>query len=199
MIKKTSISLLILMAMVFSACQEGSSKTKEYPNFKEDRIISYEHVKHGDREDYGAVILFEYEMDNYTKYQISFLSCSCRAASVNYQHLMYVELNNNNASPEEATIRDLDFHYWGDSMVNPENGLTYKMFQEEFMPYLIYKSKQDLKGITTLRDLKDVEAVERNGQVVDFVDAYSGATVSVDNTLSILHALFDYHTDKYYK
>lgn len=35
--------------------------------------------------------------------------------------------------------------------------------------------------------------------MIDFVDAYTGATVSVDNTLAVLHALFDYHVNKYYK
>jgi hypothetical protein len=52
--------------------------------------------------------------------------------------------------------------------------------------------------MTSLKDLKNADKVERNGEMYDFVDAYSGATVSVDNTLAILHALFDYHVDKYY-
>lgn len=138
-------------------------------------------------------------MDNYTKYQVSYLSCTCRAPSENYQHLLYVELNNNNNSPEEATIRNISYHFWGDSPVNPVNGLTYEMFEKEFLSYLKYKSKAEIDALTTLRDIKDADPVIRNGKVVDFVDGYTGATVSVDNTLSVLQALFDYHVKKYYK
>ena len=111
---------------------------------------------------------------------------------------MYLEINNNNNSAEEATIRNIEYQYWGDSAVNPENGLTYEMIEKEFLPYLQYKSKAEVDSLVTLKDLTNVGNVDRNGQQFDFVDAYSGATVSVDNTLAILHAMFDYHADKYY-
>ncbi|SNR87830.1 hypothetical protein SAMN05446037_1001186 [Anaerovirgula multivorans] len=193
------LSLLLITVMLFVGCQAApTSNSKEYPNFNDSRIIPYQHIKHGSAEEYAAVILFEYQMDNYTKYQISYLSCSCRAASANYQHLLYVEINNNNDSAQEATIRDIEFQFWGDSAVNPENGMTYEMIEKEFLPYLIYKSKAEIDAMTTLKDIKDADQVERNGNMYDFVDAYTGATVSVDNTLTILHALFEYHTEKYY-
>lgn len=189
--------LLVSLLLVVVGC---SSKTNanEYPNFKDDKVIEYKHLKHGESNDYAAVILYEYEMDNYTKYQVSFLSCTCRAPSENYQHLMYVEINNNNNSPEEATIREIKFQFWGDSPVNPENGITYENIEQEFLAYLQYKNKAEIDSMTSLKDVKNADKVERNGQMYDFVDAYSGATVSVDNTLAILHALFDYHVDKYY-
>ena len=198
MSKLKFLALGLVSIMLLTGCQAAATASLEYPNLNDSRIIPYQHIKHDTSEEYGAVILFEYKMDNYTKYQVSFLSCSCRSASANYQHLMYVEINNNNNSAEEATIRNIEFHYWGDSEVNPENGLTYEMFEEEFLPYLMYKSKAEIDGMTTLRDLKDAGQVERNGAQYDLVDAYSGATVSVDNTISMLHALFDYHVEKYY-
>ncbi|NLJ57572.1 MAG: hypothetical protein GX339_01880 [Tissierellia bacterium] len=194
--KKLGISLLLILLLALNGC--SSQPAFQYDNFNSDKVITYKHLKHGEESDYAGVILFEYEMDNYTKYQVSFLSCTCRAASENFQHLMYVELNNNNNSPEEATIRNIEFHYWGDSKVNPENGLTYEMIEEEFLPYLQYKSKAEIDSLTSLKDIKDAGQVERNGKKYEFVDAYTGATVSVDNTLAILRALFDYHVDKYY-
>ncbi|HHW08287.1 MAG TPA: hypothetical protein GXX34_12295 [Clostridia bacterium] len=190
--------LLILLLALLPGC-EREQVSQEYPNFSSDRVITYKHRKPGEERDFAAVILFEYEMDNYTKYQVSYLSCTCRAPSENFQQLLYVELNNNNNSPEEATIRNIAFQFWGDSAVNPVNGLTYEMIEQEFLPYLQYKSKAEIDAIITLKDIKDAKPVIRNGKEVDFVDGYTGATVSVDNTISVLQALFDYHVKKYYR
>lgn len=191
------ISLLLIGIILLTGCASSLS-SEEYDNFSSDRVISYQHRKNETTNEYAAVILFEYKMDNYTKYQVSYLSCTCRAASENFQHLLYVELNNNANSPEEATIRNIEFQFWGDSPVNPENGLTYDMIEKEFLPYLQYKSKAEIDALTTLKDIKDADPVERNGNTYDFVDAYTGATVSVDNTIAVLQALFDYHVKKYY-
>ncbi len=195
---------------------------KEYPNFGPDKVIEYTQVKHGVTTPMAAVILFEYEMDNYTKYQVSYLSCTCRSASENYQQLMYIEINNNNDGPEEATIRNIKYQFWGDSPVNPENGVTYQDIEREYLPYLQYKSKAQIDKLRSLKDLTGVGKVVRTadatsgasasaepaeaaaepakdaGGTYDFVDAYTGASVSIDNSLAILHALFRYHADKYY-
>ncbi|WP_020614742.1 hypothetical protein [Sediminispirochaeta bajacaliforniensis] len=199
--KKTTLylffSILLTAFLFFNGCS-SSTKEAQYPNFSSNEIIEYQHLKHGLSEPYAAVILYEYEMDNYTKYQISYLSCNCRAASENYQHLLYVEINNNNDTPEEATIRNISFQFWGDSPVNPENGITYNEIKNEFLPYLQYKSKAEIDKMTSLKDITDAGQVERNGEKFDFVDAYTGASVSIDNTLSVLRALFKYHTAKYY-
>lgn len=196
--KKFSVGLLLILLLTMSVGCDSEPVSHEYPNFSSDKIITYKHRKHGEENDYAAVILFEYEMDNYTKYQVSYLSCTCRSPSANYQHLLYVELNNNNNSPEEATIRNIAYQFWGDSVVNPVNGLTYEMYEKEFLPYLQYKSKAEIDALVTLKDIKDAGPVIRNGKEVDFVDGYTGATVSVDNTISVLQALFDYHVNKYY-
>lgn len=192
------LALFLLLILLLTGCSQ-SAANMDFDNFSNEKIITYKHRKGNELNDYAAVILFEYEMDNYTKYQVSYLSCTCRAASENYQHLLYVEINNNNNSHEEATIRNISYHFWGDSPTNPVNGVTYEEIEKELLPYLQYKSKAEVDGLNTLRDIKDAGQVERSGQKVDFVDAYTGATVSVDNTLAVLHALFDYHVNKYYK
>ena len=43
----------------------------DYDNFSNERVITYKHRKGDELNDYAAVILFEYEMDNYTKYQVA--------------------------------------------------------------------------------------------------------------------------------
>lgn len=196
--KRLSVGLLLILLLTMLVGCGSEPVSYEYDNFSNEKIITYKHRKHGEESDYAAVILFEYKMDNYTKYQVSYLSCTCRAPSANYQHLLYVELNNNNNSPDEATIRNIAYQFWGDSEVNPENGLTYEMIEKEFLPYLQYKSKAEIDALITLKDIKDAEPVIRNGKEYEFIDAYTGATVSVDNTISVLQALFDYHVDKYY-
>lgn len=192
------LALFLILVLLLTGCSQ-STANMDYDNFSNDRIITYKHRKGNELNDYAAVILFEYEMDNFTKYQVSYLSCTCRAASENYQHLLYVEINNNNNSPEEATIRNIKYQFWGDSPQNPVNGITYEDIEQEFLPYLQYKSKAEIDKLHTLKDIRDAGKVERKGQMIDFVDAYTGATVSVDNTLAVLHALFDYHVNKYYK
>lgn len=197
--KKTKyLALILILVFLLTGCSQ-SAANMDYDNFSNERVITYKHRKGDELNDYAAVILFEYEMDNYTKYQVSYLSCTCRAASENYQHLLYVEINNNNNSVEEATIRNIEYQFWGDSPKNPVNGITYEEIENELLTYLQYKSKAEIDGLNTLRDIQDAGQVERNGQMVDFVDAYTGATVSVDNTLAVLHALLDYHVNKYYK
>ncbi|NLV89582.1 MAG: hypothetical protein GX021_09505 [Tissierellia bacterium] len=197
--KKTKyLALILILVFLLTGCSQ-SAANMDYDNFSNERVITYKHRKGDELNDYAAVILFEYEMDNYTKYQVSYLSCTCRAASENYQHLLYVEINNNNNSAEEATIRNIEYQFWGDSPKNPVNGITYEEIENELLTYLQYKSKAEIDGLNTLRDIQDAGQVERNGQMVDFVDAYTGATVSVDNTLAVLHALLDYHVNKYYK
>ena len=86
----------------------------------------------------------------------------------------------------------------GDSPKNPVNGITYEEIENELLTYLQYKSKAEIDGLNTLRDIQDAGQVERNGQMVDFVDAATGAHFCY-NTLAVLHALLDYHVNKYYK
>lgn len=170
-----------------------------YANFSMDNYLPFRHYAgSGEREDYMAIITFEYKMDNYTKYQLTYLSCTCRAASEDVQQMLYVELNNNAPSAEEATIRNIHYDFWGDPDPIPENGITSQQYDAEFLSFLQYKSKAEIDAMTHLRTIPDPPAVERSGESVPFVDAYTGATVSVNNTLFVLQALFAYHADKYY-
>ena len=68
--KKLSIILLIIVVMILNGCSSQPASV-EFDNFNNDKIITYKHLKHGDTSDLAGVILFEYEMDNYTKYQLT--------------------------------------------------------------------------------------------------------------------------------
>lgn len=88
-------------------------------------VIPFNHINGPKNEwKFYALVNFEYPESTYVKYQVTFLSCTCRAARVNYWSTMYVELTTprklNNSKIQTLTF-DLDGtgHYtagfWGDS------------------------------------------------------------------------------------
>lgn len=54
-----------------------------------------------------AFVNFKYKARDYIKYQITYLSCTCRAASVNYWQTAYVELT----MPESKNADDVVVRY----------------------------------------------------------------------------------------
>ena len=73
-----------------------------------------------------AFVNFKYVARNYIKYQITYLSCTCRSADVNYWQTAYVELTLPDSKDiKDSEVRFLSFdqdsagHYlggfWGDS------------------------------------------------------------------------------------
>lgn len=161
-------------------------------------LLPYTHYASGGvAQDVYAVILFENKNSTFTRYQVAFMSCTCRDAASNYRSVMYVELLNNKDTADEAKVRQITFEgndgyttgLWGDS--DPVHGrpdYTRQYMDENFV--------QLLWGLTKA----DVDAWEGYGTqlaTVD-VDAVAGATVSTANVTSVLQALFDYHAQKYY-
>ena len=104
------------------------------------------------------------------------------------------------------------------------HGATYHDFQAEILPFLVGTTKETLHGwmtnsanfndegffehenIQAFKDKKDqrytatlegttATSYSATTSEVSLVDAYAGASVSLDNMLSVLDALFEYHTD----
>lgn len=161
-------------------------------------LLPYTHYASGGVEDeLTAVVLFENKNSTFTRYQVAYVSCTCRDAASNYRSVMYVELLNNKDTADEAKIRQLLFTqnegyavgFWGDS--NPIHGqptYTQEYMDEHFV--------QKLFGVTKA----DVDSWEGYGSQLEVVEAdvLSGATVSTANIMSVLKALFEYHAAKYY-
>ena len=90
-------------------------------------IIPINHINGPrDEHDFYAFVNFKYKARNYIKYQITYLSCTCRSADVNYWMTAYVELTlPDSGNIEDSKIRTLSFDYdaeghylagfWGDS------------------------------------------------------------------------------------
>lgn len=121
----------------------------------------------------------------------------------------YVELTlPSSGKLEDAEIRTLSFdtdsteHYlggfWGDSNPPPTAPeATYEKVKAEMIPYYIGKTYGQLMGYNTIADFQDYS--EGEGRADLTVDALTGATVSSNNILRIVQALFAYHaTDSFF-
>ncbi len=189
---KRSLLLLVCAALVFSLCLPLTASA-------ELKTISYtQYASGGTPSELEAVILFENRNKTFTRYQVAFTSCTCRGPEKNYSSVMYIELLNTKATPEEASIRRISFGdvdgltagMWGDS--NPIMG--HPEYTREYMDEHLV---QPLVGTCKAQ----YDAWEGYGDVIDAVDvdAVSGATVSTSNITSVIRSLFQHHADKYYK
>lgn len=120
------------------------------------RVIPFTHINGPKAEwQFFAVVNFEYNAQYYYKYQVTYLSCTCRSAEVNYWQTAYVELSvPDSGDINDVKLRKLSFdndgtgHYiagfWGDSGVNGYDingsGITYEDIKTGFIPFLVGKT-----------------------------------------------------------
>ena len=166
-------------------------------------VIPFSHIDGPKEEDlFYAFVPFKYVSRNYVKYQIAFISCTCRPADLNVWSTAYVELtlpSSGKIADSEVKIfsfdKDSTGHYlggfWGDSDPPPTSPKsTYEKFKAEMLPYYTGKTYAQIKGLNTIDDIKDENFK---------VDAWSGATVSSNNILRAIQAIFAYHaTDSFF-
>lgn len=173
-------------------------------------VIPHAHIDGPKNEtDFYAFVNWKYRARDYIKYQVSYLSCTCREASANMWQSMYIELTlPESQNIEDAKIRYLSFdkdstgHYtaghWGDSNPMP-GGQTYELFKEEYIPYFINKESKFLKDLNIIDDidLADYQSGEERESYE--IDTLSGASVSANNIIRIINAIIDYHgTDEFF-
>jgi hypothetical protein len=170
-----------------------------------DSIVKFLHIDgHGDETERDAFILFEFESTEYVKYQISYLSCTCREANVNYWQVAYVEINK-----ITNDVRYLSFgvagdgHYtggmWGDSDPIPTNNKTLADFEADFFPWIVGKSLADFEGISVFTNDLYHEKVQNTTTIdeTDMIDAYAQSSVSTNNIIRIIKTLLEYHEENY--
>jgi hypothetical protein len=155
-----------------------------------------------------AFVHFKYVARDYIKYQITYLSCTCRAASVNFWQTAYVELT----LPESKAANDVVLRYvsfdrdpndtytvgfWGDSDPTPE-GVTYATFKN-FINYFIDKDYEYISSLDTMDDI-NIDDYRANGRENFSLDTFTGSSVSTNNVIRMLHAIMEYHlTDTYFE
>ncbi len=188
----------------------SSAKLGEGSKANQVAVIPFSHIDGPKEEDlFYAFVPFKYVARSYIKYQVTFISCTCRSADVNVWSTAYAELTlPSSGKIEDAEIRTLSFdtdstgHYlggfWGDSNPPPTApNATYEKVKAEMIPYYIGKTYGQLMGYSTIEDFAGYS--EGEGRADLTVDAFTGATVSSNNILRIVQALFAYHaTDSFF-
>lgn len=173
-------------------------------------IVPIDHID-GPRNEskFYAFVNYRYKARDYIKYQITYLSCTCRAASVNYWQTAYVELTlPESKNVDEVTVKFLSYDkdpngeynggFWGDSNPTPE-GITYSIFKTEYIPYFIGKNYGYIKTLSVMEDIKP-EDYKANGREKYTTDTFTGSSVSSNNIIRMLHAIIKYHiADDYFK
>ena len=173
-------------------------------------IIPINHINGPrDEHDFYAFVNFKYKARNYIKYQITYLSCTCRSADVNYWMTAYVELTlPDSGNIEDSKIRTLSFDYdaeghylagfWGDSNPTPA-GNTYEEFKEQYIPFFVGKDYAYIKTLDVVEDIDPALYAEGEGRENLTLDTFTGSSVSPNNIIRMLNALYEYHaTDSYF-
>lgn len=234
---KKILSLLIILLVLLTACsskpeQKEPEQTGEEvqltvgqvnqwlnssadvgPGTKANQIaiVPINHID-GPREEntFYAFVNFKYKARNFIKYQISYVSCTCRSADVNYWQTAYVELTlPESGKIEDAEIKTLSFgedssgHYnggfWGDSNPTPA-GHTYEMFKDQYIPFYVGKTLGYVYGLSTVDDIKADDYAKGENRSNLKVDTFTGSSVSSNNIIRMLHAIGKYHaSDEHFK
>lgn len=170
-----------------------------------DNIIKFPHLDgYGTVVDRNAYILFEYEMRDYVKYQLAYVACTCRAPQVNYWKVAYVELGLEDFEIQKITFSNdgtgnYTAGFWGDSDPIPTTGHTYEDFRSDFIPWLEGQTLEDLEGIEVFTNAVYPGNIQNDKEldVQDMIDAYTGASVTTNNMIRVMKTLLEYHVDKY--
>ena len=173
-------------------------------------IIPITHIN-GPREidQFYAFVEFKYQARSYIKYQVTYLSCTCRSADVNYWQTAYVELTlPSSKNIDDSEIRFLSFdrdsadHYtagfWGDSDPTPA-GATYEQIKEEYVSYFFGKNYGYIKTLNVVEDIKASDYSAGEGRENYTLDTFTGSSVSTNNIILMLQAIYEYHaTDPFF-
>lgn len=158
--------------------------------------------------DYYAFITYIYKSRDYIKYQVSYVSCTCRPPANNYWQTAFIELT----LPESKDINDVEIktlsydndaegHYlggfWGDSNPIP-SGQTYEMIKEQYISYFTDKDFEYVKSLSVIDDIKQSDYKADEGRSGYEIDTLSGASVSANNIIRVLNAVMEYHSQGEY-
>ncbi|MEC9485571.1 MAG: hypothetical protein UMR38_06815 [Candidatus Izemoplasma sp.] len=204
---------LLLTVLTLTACEDvcvgpecytdgAGDGTQAETNF----MIPFTHINgHGEESDKYGYLLYEYEVRDYVKYQITYLSCTCRPADYNYWQVMFIEINK-----FTNDIRKISFGYddessdhpytagmWGDSSPTP-SGKTLEDFENDFIPWLVGKSQEDLNGIKVFTN-DDYYGISNDTTIENqnLIDSFAGSSVSTNNMIRIVKSLMEYHNENY--
>ncbi|GEM_PF-783880 len=211
------LGLVLVTAGLATACGNGDNgengngndNDNDRPDDATTTMLQFPHLDGYGTEVYRDMpILFEYEMRDYVKYQVAFVSCTCRAPRVNYWSVAYFEISKSTGEILTLTFSsdgedgDYTAGMWGDSDPIPDTGKTYEdHFKVDFIPWLVGKNSDDLDGINIFyndapsqySDFENTTEIEEE----DLIDAYAGSSVTTHSLIRVSKTLLDYHDENY--
>lgn len=184
----------------------------ETGNTIKNDVINFIHIDgHGSEVEFEGIILFQEELQTYKKYQITYLSCTCRDSVVNYWQVAYVEISKGTNEITKISFgKDnlLSSHpytpgMWGDSTPTPTipdgeggsvGGSTLEDFEARFIPWLVGKTLVDLDGISVFTNEQyfDVKNTANIAET-ELIDEFAGSSVTSNNMIRMVKALLEYH------
>jgi len=189
-----------------------------------------------DIDQFYMFVNFKYSSKRYIKYQVTYLSCTCRSANLNYWQTAYVELTiPDSGNPLDSKIKTLSFDwdtgsenerylagFWGDTGTShsmPQTKVVYEKnenivddagnkiplneqisIKDDYIPFFIGKDGNYIKSIAECSSevvpvdnikAEDFSSGEGRGNLT--LDSFVGASVSTNNIILMLDALYDYH------
>ena len=205
----TTLLIIFTLAACDDACVgaecivTGSGSGSTGDETTNDYVLPFIHINgEGHETEKEAYILFEFAARDYVKYQVSYLSCTCRSASVNFWNVAYFEINKNTND-----VRFLSFgkesgdHYiggmWGDSSPTPA-GKTLTDFETDYFPWLVGQDSNTLDGISVFKNddyfgIQNTTTISEQGMI----DSFANSSVSTNNLLRITKELLAYHEANY--
>ena len=216
----TLVSVLTLAGCndvcVGTDCADDDVVTVTQPEV--EGLIFYDHINgHGVVvEDHNAFILFEEELQGWVKYQVAYLSCTCRPSDVNYWNVIYIEVNKYTDDVRLISFSQDDPNsthpytpgLWGDSSPTP-GGKYMEDFAEQYIPWLIGKTMEDLDGISVFtnedyhgilntKTIDDATYTDPDtNEEIDLIDDFAGSSVSTNNMLRIVKSILEHHEENY--
>lgn len=174
-------------------------------------VVPINHIDGPRRESsFYAFVNFKYKARDYIKYQITYLSCTCRAANLNYWQTMYVELTlPESGNIDDSVVKYMSFDrdpsgeyiggFWGDSLSIP-GGVNFRVILDQYVPFFFNKTAAYINGLDTMDEITPVDYSAGEGRESFNTDIFSGSSVSTNNIVRALHAIIKYHeTDEFFK
>jgi hypothetical protein len=145
-------------------------------------------------------------MRGYVKYQVAFVACTCRAPRDNFWSVAYIDISTETGEVLYISFeQDSSGHYqagvWGDSNPIPETEKTYEDFENDFLPWIVGKTADDLDGINIFYDeTPAIYADYANTKTIgepELIDSFAGSSVSTHSIIRVVKTLLDYHQENY--
>lgn len=199
----TTFTLVFALTACQDSCVGTACVSSEGTSVQAENILNYDHINgYGLETPKLSYVLFEHKMRDYVKYEVSYLSCTCRESEYNFWQTAYIEINlSTNDVRFISYDKDSSGHYnagnWGDSSPTPA-GKTEEDFKVEFLPWIVGQTSESLDGIFVFTN-DDYHGIQNTTTIddTDLIDAYAGSSVSTNNMIRVVKELLEYHKAKY--